>query len=42
MVVYRGRSAIEPTRSLPRGAVWSRRSWFIELWFRGQYLGLAR
>lgn len=42
MVIYRGRSEIEPRRSLPRLGVISRRSWFAELWLRGRYIGLAR
>lgn len=43
LVPYAGRATDDLARySGKRGTINSRRSWFMELWFRGRYVGIAR
>ena len=43
LTTYRGRATDGLARFTgKRGAVDSRRSWFVELWVRGRYVGIAR
>ena len=43
LVPYLGRAHDDlANHSGKRGTFYSRRSWFVELWIRGRYVGIAR